>query len=215
MAELTDHQTEQVSSAIQASIHDRRLQLELIDHCCCHIEQMLDGGIPFDEALKRSVSLIGGDTLSDIEVELHSVLQLKPSRQMKTTLFFSGFVAAFCILSGIAFRILHWPLADVLLLIGDLALILSMLVLIASVVRYPAAFTRISAIRTLTGAVAGLLLGNAGAFKIMHWPTANLQLLLGMALLVLVFLPLFFWNLYQREMAAGQHSDIMDSVIDR
>ncbi|MFN9798930.1 MAG: hypothetical protein ACK54P_02830 [Bacteroidota bacterium] len=53
MAELTDHQTEQVSSAIQASIHDRRLQLELIDHCCCHIEQMLGGGIPFDEALKR------------------------------------------------------------------------------------------------------------------------------------------------------------------
>jgi hypothetical protein len=203
MAELTEKQTERVFGEVQAAIQNVRLQKELIDHCCCLIEDMLSKGVPFEEALKRSVSLVGGETLSDIEVELESVLHKKPSRNMKTTLFFSGFVAAFCILSGIAFRILHWPGADVLLLTGDLALVLSMLVLITSVLRYPAAFTRISAIRTLTGAVAGLLLGNAGAFKIMHWPTANIQMLLGMALLVLVFLPLFFWNLYKREMAAG------------
>jgi uncharacterized membrane protein (UPF0136 family) len=164
---------------------------------------MLSQGVPFEQALKRSVSILGGLQLSDIEVELESVLHLKPSRPMKTTLFFSGFVAAFCILSGIAFRILHWPGADYLLLTGDLSLILCMLVLITSVIRYPNAFSRSSAIRTMSGAIAGLLLGNAGAFKIMHWPTANIQMLLGMSLLVLVFLPLFFWNLYKREIAAG------------
>jgi hypothetical protein len=203
MAELTDIQTERIFGEVKAAIKNERLQTELIDHCSCLIEDMLSQGVPFEQALKRSVSILGGLQLSDIEVELESVLHLKPSRPMKTTLFFSGFVAAFCILSGIAFRILHWPGADYLLLTGDLSLILCMLVLITSVIRYPNAFPRSSAIRTMSGAIAGLLLGNAGAFKIMHWPTANIQMLLGMSLLVLVFLPLFFWNLYKREIAAG------------
>jgi uncharacterized membrane protein (UPF0136 family) len=203
MAELTDIQTERIFGEVKAAIKNERLQTELIDHCSCLIEDMLSQGVPFEQALKRSVSILGGLQLSDIEVELESVLHLKPSRPMKTTLFFSGFVAAFCILSGIAFRILHWPGADYLLLTGDLSLILCMLVLITSVIRYPNAFSRSSAIRTMSGAIAGLLLGNAGAFKIMHWPTANIQMLLGMSLLVLVFLPLFFWNLYKREIAAG------------
>jgi hypothetical protein len=203
MAELTDIQTERIFGEVKAAIKNERLQTELIDHCSCLIEDMLSQGVPFEQALKRSVSILGGLQLSDIEVELESVLHLKPSRPMKTTLFFSGFVAAFCILSGITFRLLNWPGADYILLTGDLSLILCMLVLIISVIRYPAAYTRLAAIRTMSGAIAGLLIGNAGVFKIMHWLSANIQMLLGMALLVLVFLPLFFWNLYKREIATG------------
>ena len=35
-------------------------------------------------------------------------------------------------------------------------------------------------------------------FKIMHWPSANIQIILGTALLALLFFPLFFWQQYKK-----------------
>lgn len=204
MVELTEKQFEMVNDQISSSIGNRQLCLELIDHTCCHIEEMLENGIAFDEALKRSISLLAPDGLHDIEVELDHVLKPQIPKIMKTSLYFFGFIASFCILLGIMFRIQHWPGADYLLLIGDLSLVFCMLTLLISVARFPAAFDSVSRVRTIAGAIGGFLLGVGGAFKVLHWPTAGIQLVLGMAIVAFVFLPIFFWQLYRKEMAASK-----------
>lgn len=203
MAELTEKQFDVVNDQISSSIGNRQLCLELIDHACCHIEEMLDNGIAFDEALKRSISLLAPDGLHDIEVELDHVLQPQIPKIMKTSLYFFGFIASFCILLGIMFRVQHWPGADVMLLIGDVSLVFCMLTLLISVALVPAAFVGATRVRSLAGAIGGLLLGSGGAFKVMHWPSASIQMVLGMAIVAFVFLPIFFWQLYTREMRAS------------
>lgn len=204
MAELTEKQFDLVIDQISSSIGNRQLCLELIDHACCHIEEMLENGIAFDEALKRSISLLAPDGLHDIEVELNDVLKPKIPTIMKTTLFFFGFIAAFCILLGLMFRIMHWPGADILLLIGDISLIFCMFTLLLSVIRYSSEYENFSKTRVLSGGIGGLLLGCGGAFKVMHWPTANIQMVLGMAIVTFVFLPIFFWQLYKKEMNSSK-----------
>jgi hypothetical protein len=201
MAELTEKQFDLVNDQISLSIGNRQLCLELIDHACCHIEEMMENGIDFDEALKRSISLLAPDGLHDIEVELDHVLKPQIPKIMKTSLYFFGFIAAFCILLGIMFRIQYWPGADVLLLIGDTSLIFCMLTLLLSVAMVPAAFSGFARLRTIAGAIGGFLLGSGGTFKVMHWPSASIQLVLGITIVAFVFLPMFFWQLYKREMA--------------
>lgn len=201
MVELTEKQFELVNDQISSSIGNRQLCLELIDHTCCHIEEMLENGIAFDEALKRSISLLAPDGLHDIEVELDHVLKPQIPKIMKTSLYFFGFIASFCILLGILFRMQQWPGADYLLLIGDSSLVFCMLTLLISVARFPGAFDGVSRVRTIAGAIGGFLLGVGGAFKLLHWPTAGVQLVLGITIIAFVFLPMFFWQLYKREMA--------------
>jgi hypothetical protein len=204
MVELTEKQFDLVNDQISSSIGNRQLCLELIDHACCHIEKMLENGIAFDEALKRSISLLAPDGLHDIEVELDHVLKPKIPTIMKTSLYFFGFIAAFFILLGIMFRIMHWPGADVLLIIGDMSLIFCMLTLLVSVARFSAAFDSASRVRTMAGAIGGFLLGVGGAFKVLHWPSASIQLVLGITIITFVFLPMFFWQLYKKEISASK-----------
>jgi len=204
MVELTEKQFDLVNDQISSSIGNRQLCLELIDHACCHIEEMLENGIAFDEALKRSISLLAPDGLHDIEVELEHVLKPKIPTIMKTSLYFFGFIAAFFILLGIMFRIMHWPGADVLLIIGDMSLIFCMLTLLVSVARFSAAFDSASRVRTMAGAIGGFLLGVGGAFKVLHWPSASIQLVLGITIITFVFLPMFFWQLYKKEISASK-----------
>jgi len=48
--------------------------------------------------------------------------------------------------------------------------------------------------------VGGMLLASGIFFKIMHWPGANILLVIGMFLITFIFLPIFFWQLYRSEM---------------
>jgi len=200
MAELTDEQLDLLTQRIAPAIRNTQLQMELIDHCCCSVEELMTDGLGFEDALSRALEDLEPEGIHRIEIAVQQVLKPQTLQTMKATLFFSGFVAAFCIMLGMLFKIMHWPGADNLLFTGDLSLIVSMIMLIASTLYSSGAVTRTSFSRSIIGAGGGLLLGIGSCFKIMHWPGANIQILLGMILLTFVFLPLFFWQLYQREM---------------
>jgi hypothetical protein len=70
--------------------------------------------------------------------------------------------------------------------------------------RFPSDFPATSRMRSISGAAGGLIIGAGSVFKIMHWPGANILTLLGMLLIIFVFVPLFFWQLYKREIQTSQ-----------
>jgi len=175
--------------------------MELIDHCCCHIENMLDDRILFEDALNRSVSLVAPDGLPDLEAELNRPLTQLIPKTMKTSLYFFGFLAAFGILVGTMMGMQQWPGANMVLLIGDGSLIVAMLTLLITIIRFPSAFVQSTLVRTSAGASGGLILGAGGFIKIMQWPGASFMFVIGMTIIAFVFLPLFFWQLYKREIA--------------
>ncbi len=203
MAELSDIEYELVVQTIESAIQDQQLQLELIDHCCCSIEELMSGGHTFKNALNSALSLLSPDGIHEIEVELNQLLTPQIPQHMKITLYFSGFLATFFILIGFLFRIMHWPFADRLLLVGDLALITAMTTLLIAIIRFPAAYSGQSYIRSLAGATGGFLIGTGSNFKLMYWPGASVQIILGLLIIAFVFVPLFFWQLYKSEIQSS------------
>ncbi len=203
MAELSDIEYELVVQTIESAIQDQQLQLELIDHCCCSIEELMNGGHTFNNALNCALSLLSPDGIHEIEVELNQLLTPQIPTHMKITLYFSGFLAAFFLLIGFLFRFMQWPFADRLLFVGDATLIVAMTTLLLAIIRFPAAYGGQSYVRSLAGAAGGFLIGTGSIFKLMHWPGANVQILLGMLIITFVFVPLFFWQLYKREIQSS------------
>jgi hypothetical protein len=201
MVELNDYLYQQVEGRVVSVIQDAQLQLELIDHCCCHIEEQMAMGVSFQSALESALTALCPDGIQAIEAEVQHILEPQIFKVMKIGLFLSGFVAAFCITVGILFKTLHWPGANVILGLGDASLIVSMLFLLSGTVFRNVVIDKLSFVRLAAGAVGGTFIGSGGLFKLMHWPTANIQFLLGVVIIAFVFLPIFFWQLYQKEMA--------------
>jgi hypothetical protein len=56
--------------------------------------------------------------------------------------------------------------------------------------------------RVYGGITGGLLFGVGSIFKLMWWPGANIMLLLGVLLVCLIYLPLFFIEQYRKSMRA-------------
>jgi hypothetical protein len=119
---------------------------------------------------------------------------------MKKTVYFSGFVATFCILIGLMFKIMHWPGATAILITGNLSLSVCLLAILYGLLTNKTTFPRMTYSRILFGVVGGMLLASGIFFKIMHWPGASILLVLGMFLITFIFLPIFFWQLYRSEM---------------
>ncbi len=80
------------------------------------------------------------------------------------------------VILGLLFKTLHWPKANLLLLISSLLVIVTMTLLL---IKKPGPWNiQIQRPVWIFGSVAVVLTGVI--FKMMHWPGANIQLLLGM-----------------------------------
>lgn len=203
MAKLQHHQVNQIAASIAAQVSDVQLRAELLDHCCCAIEAYLDAGITFETAREKAIMQLHHRGFSAIEAELYFQLNQIIPLVMKKLQYFTGFLAAMLLCPGLLFRFMHWPGADILLLCGHLLLLLTMLNLLVQLVRFPKAFDSLTYYRILFGGLAGAFIAVGSTFKIFHWPSANIQFILGMGLFTLLFLPLYFWQGYRRELHRG------------
>lgn len=80
------------------------------------------------------------------------------------------------VILGLLFKVLHWPGASIILLVGA---VLSAVTLTVQLIQKPGPWNiRIQHPVWIFGSVAVVLLGTT--FKMMHWPGANIQLLIGM-----------------------------------
>lgn len=194
---LSDQQFELVSAQVRSSVNSTLLAEELIDHLCCSIENKIEQGTEFSAALEIALSDLCNHNISQIETQTVFLLTLTNSYPMKKLIYLTGFLATTSILLGFVFRTLHWPGAAWIMLFGHAALFISML---SMLFRKRSTNSTMATIRSYTGIISGMLIAVGGMFKIMHWPTANIQMVIGMFLLLTVVVPAYFWQLYKSEL---------------
>ena len=124
---------------------------------------------------------------------------------MKQFIYTFGFLATFLISTGNLFRFRHWPHAGYLLFFGFLCLIMTIFALLGNLIKHAKSNFTAYNIRVFAGILAGLLIATGSMFKLNHYPTASLQLTLGMCLLNFIFLPMFFYQLYKQSLTIKQN----------
>lgn len=196
MASLSQSQVDQVYDVIVTQgVTYNSLQTDLLDHLCCMIEIKMDEGSEFKESLKSSMNEFGLNNLSEVQEATLYLLTLR-TRKMKKVISVIAIIAALFVLTGIGFKMNHFPGANILFVIG---------VVVCAIAIFPAMAVfelkntdnNVKRGTIISGYTAGTLLSIATLFKFMHWPGFYPLYYLGLGILVLIFFPLFTFKNYR------------------
>ncbi len=191
---ITDEQMEFILGDIRArGVETEDLQLNLLDHICCIIEQQLEENGDFELFYSATIRKFYKDELREIEEETRSLLTNKNYYVMKKVMIYSGTFAAVALTAGIILKYMHAHGASVMLVIG---------IVTASIIFIPLLFAlkvkekQASRDKLLVGlgTLAAINISMGILFKIMHWPGANVLSLSCPAILILLFLPIYFFT---------------------
>jgi hypothetical protein len=178
-------------SARGVTIED--LQYNLLDHICCIIERNLEENGDFENFYKRTVQSFFKNELKEIEEETISLIIFKNYYTMKKAMIISGTVAVGLLSIGLFLKFMHWPGASIGILLGItiLSLVFLPLMFILKIKEKQNVKDKIT---IGIGAFAGILISMGTLFKIMHWPYANIMMSSSIAILMLLFLPFYFFS---------------------
>lgn len=191
---INDKQIDYILSDIRArGVEMESLQQNLLDHICCIIEQNLEENGDFESFYQKTVRIFYKDALWEIEEETLSLLLFKNYYTMKKIMTVSGIFSAVAMILGILFKFQHWPGASLFIVLG---------IVLGSLVFLPLFFTlkakeKQSARDKVVigiGAIAASLQSLSILFKVMHWPYANMMGLIALVIMMVVFLPVYFFS---------------------
>lgn len=195
MAELTEQQIEFVSEEIHVrgvnlnSLHD-----DLLDHICTSIERKMDEGLNFDSAFVQTIKLFGPNGLMQVQNQTLLFLTQMNETMKKLSIGF-GLATVALLLAGIFFKAMHWPGAGMLIVLGNALLVCGYLpILLSHKLKESAANEKLTVI---SGYVGLAVMATGITFKLMHWPYANMMMLSGFAVLVLIYMPVYFYQRYK------------------
>jgi len=196
MAQLKQNQVDSIFDLLLShGVSYESLQLDLLDHICCMVEQKMDNGLEFDESLSLSTQEFGLSHLSEIQEATFHLLTLKLNK-MKKAVGIIAILTAIFVMMGILFKMGHYLGAGFLLAAGFT---------LAAFVVFPAMMffdlksqsNAIQKAATISGYVAGILLSLATLFKFMHWPGFFMLYYGGLSILVFLFLPFYTFKNYK------------------
>jgi len=169
------------------------LQLNLLDHICCIIEQNLKDGDDFESFYHKTVKQFYKNNLWEIEEETITLLTFKNYYAMKKTMIISGATSVAMLIMGSFFKIMHWPGAGPLLVFG--IGILSLIFLpIMFALRVRESSRGLVKLVVGIGTLIGILLCMSTLFKIMHWPGATILWISTSACSIFLFIPIYFFT---------------------
>jgi hypothetical protein len=144
------------------------------------------------KAYERVKAKIGIGGLECIQQETLYLID-KKYRIMKNTMKTSGVIAPIIMAIGSLFKIEHWPGASILLVLGFF--VLSFVFLPSAIyVSYKEVSNRTKKWTHFMGFFGTFFVAIGFLFKAMHWPGTAIALILGFALITLVFLPMVMIN---------------------
>lgn len=191
---LTDEQIEFIRRDLLAQgIHREGLQQDLLDHICCVVEHELAAEDDFEVFYQQRIKHFYKRELKEIEEETIALFTFKNYYLMKKIMLLSGGVLTALLVVGLTLKFMHLPGAAVLLVLG---------VALLNFVFLPLLFTlKIKENKTLRekaisgiATFCGMLMSIGLIFKVMHWPGANMLIVVGFGALLLVFLPVYFFT---------------------
>lgn len=191
---LSEKQVDYILNDIRRNgIQTEELQLNLLDHICCVIENEMSPENNFDEFYRSVLSRFFKKELKEIQEETDLLLTFKNYYTMKKIMLRSGAVSAVTFILGSIFKTMHWPGAGELFVFA---------IFVAGFIFLPLFFLIRSKEMKIKkdkfiigfGALFGILFCNATMFKIMHWPWAHELWFASLVVLFFMFLPLFFFS---------------------
>ena len=201
MGQLNDNQVTLILDRIIADgVTDHDLQNELLDHYCCFIEERLLPGADFETVYDIAFQSITPNGMHEIQQELYFILNFNKQTIMKRIIYLSGFITVFFISTGIMFKTLHWPGGPGLVLISLFLVIIMSAILFSNSLNHWKSHSRMYNTRVVTGFVSALLIADGIIFKLLHFAGGSLQVVTGVFLLNLVYLPILFYGLYKQAM---------------
>ena len=129
---------------------------------------------------------------------------------MKKIIYFIALITTFLIVSGSLFKIMHWPGAAVMIILGSFSFAFLFIPLIILKKFKEESFSKDQIIYSL-GIILGTVLGLGFIFKIMHWPMATVLMLSSIILFNFLYVPAYFISRYNREEL--RYSTIINSVM--
>ena len=88
MIQLNEQQLFSIEKILEEQgLHDGPLKEELLDHLCCQVEQAMEGGILFHQALRQSLDTFQEDEMKELQQHFLNNSNQKRSIMMKVSLF--------------------------------------------------------------------------------------------------------------------------------
>ena len=122
MAELTEFQVDLIDAYIKENgVAQSELQEDLLDHLCTSVEGQIQQGKSFEEAFHHTLNLFGPGGLKQVQTETFELLT-EMNATMKKVTFGFGLTSIFLLLAGTIFKLMLWPGANVMFILGAVIL---------------------------------------------------------------------------------------------
>ncbi len=191
---LTDAQIEFIRRDLLAQgIQLEGLQQDLLDHICCVVEHELAAEDDFEAFYQQRIKHFYKRELREIEEETIALLTFKNYYVMKKIMLLSGGVLTALLVVGLTLKFMHLPGAAFMLVLGVAILNFVFLPLLFTLKIKEKQTSREKAISGIA-TICGMLMSIGLIFKVMHWPGANMLIVVGFGALLLVFLPVYFFT---------------------
>ncbi len=191
---ITDEQIDYILNDIRrGGIETEDLQLNLLDHICCIMEQELKEDGDFERLYHATARQFYKTNMRELEEETINLLTFKHYYAMKKVMIGSGALSAAILTTGSIFKLAHWPGAGILLFAGIVSFSLLFLPLLFVLKAREAKNARD---RMVTGlaCLLGIVFSLATLFTVMHWPGSSMLWFTGIGLSAFVLLPVYFFT---------------------
>lgn len=179
------------------------LKDDLLDHLCCVIENILQEGGTFNDALKEAIYELAPAGLMEIERETIALLNFKKYQHMKKVMFFIGCICAMGISMGWLLKFLNvaLPVGNLLFGLGAFGFLGLFLPMIA-VTHFRASDKPITEkLRYIFGISSTIVIGIAILARLMRLPGADEVMIAGLLVFTFGFIPLLFFTMYKKSAA--------------
>ena len=132
------------------------------------------------------------------------------SKKWKNIMKYVYGLGAAVVIVGALFKIMHWPGAAVMIILGSFSFAFLFIPLIILKKFKEESFSKDQIIYSI-GIILGTVLGLGFIFKIMHWPMATILMLSSIILFNFLYVPAYFISRYNRYEL--RYSTIINSVM--
>jgi hypothetical protein len=193
-----DYVDEVIRAVDNSSLKDQSLKDDLVDHLCCLIELQMKKGSTFENARAYALEQTAPNGLDEIQQETIFLLNYSKIIFMKRLTYTLGFIFSAAFVVGIFLKLMHLPLATILLFGGGsgLAFIFLPLMLIN---RYKQLMREVLSERMkwVMGSASFMLFILASLMKLNHLMGAGLMLGVSFLVFTVGFLPFLFFRMYR------------------
>ena len=194
---LTSDQLYQIQTAVDSEgITIPTLRDDLIDHICCSVEEQINNGVQFQQALQSAIAALGENGLSEIQTETIKVLNYK-TVVMKKMSFVVGLLCAVIMLAGFVLSLFHLPMGHMLFGLAAFAFVLFFVPLDAIRQLRFGNHSFSEKLSNVLSSSSTLLLATGVVSNILLLPGANEMIVIGLIIFVAGFLPMQFYKMYR------------------